>query len=147
MSLLILSRVECPLLIISPPVYLSVAINARVERPSGATHFMSPRPILKGEVQIARWSFRMFRRKWLSSEGVGLACGVGSGSGCGDAAPCGFCAEAVSVMKMMKAQTTAILCDFETTKIIRRILLLLKIRGDEIFFSNCFPKLTIDEER
>lgn len=51
-----------------------------------------------GEVQIARWSRRMFRKNFLSSEGVGDAHGVGDVAG---STLEEFCAYAVTVLAAM----------------------------------------------
>src|SRR6266436_4383051 len=66
-------------------VYRSVVYSAAVAIPSGASHFASPLWRWKGEVQIARWSCRMFLKNLFSRDGVGDGCGVGMLAGaCAD---------------------------------------------------------------
>src|SRR3954454_9189806 len=115
MSLLTLWSVEWLPTTIAPAVYLSVVIRAAVERPSGTSHFISLLPTLNGAVQIARWSRRMFRKKRLSSVGVGLACGVGWG--CGSVPPCELCAEVLSAMRIIRAQLAATDRNFEPARV------------------------------
>src|SRR6266496_4015690 len=79
MSLLIRIRSRfSPFSTSSPEVRRSVAINAAVVRPRGAIHFPSFEFRWKGDVQMARWSFKMLTKNFFSRLGVGVACGFGA---------------------------------------------------------------------
>src|SRR2546423_6879753 len=77
----------------SPAVCRSVANSTTADAPSGASHFASPRPVWKGDVQMARWSRRMFPKKCRSA-GVGEVWGCGDGDGCASGEPCACAADA-----------------------------------------------------
>src|SRR5947209_17368261 len=71
----------------SPAVWRSVANSTAADAPSGTSHFASPRPMWKGDVQMARWSRRMFPKKCRSAgEGFGVGDGCAPGELCADAA-------------------------------------------------------------
>src|SRR2546423_3163655 len=87
----------------SPAVCRSVANSTTADAPSGASHFASPRPVWKGDVQMARWSRRMFPKKCRSA-GVGEVWGCGDGDGCASGEPCACAADAARQTRM---KTTA----------------------------------------
>src|SRR5438128_1592893 len=76
----------------------SVAINAAVERPRGASHFASSFWRCSGDDQIARWSRRIFFKNFRSSDGVGDGCGPGG-------VLVGVCANALDMPAMMMARS------------------------------------------
>src|SRR5260370_22980214 len=78
----------------APAERRSVTIRAAVESPNGTNHFASSPSRCNGEVQIARWSRRMFLKNRRSSDGVGDGCGVD--------VLAGVCPDALDVPAMMK---------------------------------------------
>src|SRR5205085_10696591 len=104
MSLLILTREGfAPPPAAAPAVWRSVANRPAADAPSGASHFASPRPAWKGEVQMARWSRSMFPKKCRSAVGgEGWGCGDGDGSALGE-----LCADATDPARQMRMKTTA----------------------------------------
>src|SRR5919107_3730241 len=88
----------------SSPVSWSEAMSARVEAPSGASHFTSPRPRWNGEVQMARWSRAMFAKKRRSRLGVGDGVARGAGLSSFGSADRGLCAYAPADAAAINAQ-------------------------------------------
>ena len=89
-----------------------------MERPSGKSHLASCFWKCNGDVQIARWSRRMFFKNFRSSDGVGDACGVG--------VLAGVCPDAPDMPAMMIARSAAprhglkqIIADFEVIRYFR----------------------------
>src|SRR5437588_6669919 len=81
----------------SPAVWRSVANRTAADAPSGTSHFASPRPTQRGDVQMARWSRRMFPKKCRSA---GEGCGDGDGDGCALGQICADAAAAARQTRM-----------------------------------------------
>ena len=85
----------------------SVAMRPAVVRPSGTSQRASFASRRSGELQIARWSCRIFLKNCPSDAAVGDA--VGDGDGCGDEAGAGVddCADAQQVKAKKTARRSA----------------------------------------
>src|SRR5258708_16496780 len=91
-----------------------------MESPSGTNHFASSPSRCNGEVQIARWSRKIFLKNLRSSDGVGDGEGCGGGGvfagiACADAAPTITMISARNTAQRRKQSTTIIVILISTS--------------------------------